>query len=67
MSNPFDTPEGLHLVLSNDEQQHSLWPQFLPTPQGWRVVHGPAPRNECLNYVDTNWSDLRPASLRHPA
>jgi MbtH protein len=67
MSNPFDTPDTPTLVLQNDEQQHSLWPGFLPLPKGWTAVHGPAPRAECLSYVDSHWTDLRPASLRNAA
>ncbi|WP_374591921.1 MbtH family protein [Aquabacterium sp.] len=67
MSNPFDTPDTATLVLQNDEQQYSLWPSFLPLPKGWTAVHGPAPRAECLTYVDTHWTDLRPASLRNAA
>lgn len=67
MSNPFDTPDTPTLVLQNDEQQYSLWPNFLPLPKGWTVVHGPDTRVECLAYVDTHWADLRPASLRNAA
>ena len=67
MSNPFDTPDIPTIVLQNDEQQFSLWPGFLPLPKGWTTVHGPAPRAECLAYVDDNWTDLRPASLRKAA
>lgn len=63
MSNPFDDADGTFLVLVNDENQHSLWPQFAEVPAGWRTVHGPAARQECLDYVETNWTDMRPASL----
>ncbi|UJW32888.1 MbtH family protein [Saccharothrix sp. AJ9571] len=64
MSNPFDNPDGTFSVLVNDEQQHSLWPEFAEVPAGWTVAFGPAARQECLDYVETNWTDLRPASLR---
>jgi uncharacterized protein YbdZ (MbtH family) len=63
-SNPFDDENGTFHVLVNDEEQHSLWPTFKAVPQGWRVVFGPAGRQECLDYVDANWTDLRPKSLR---
>ncbi|GEC05440.1 protein MbtH [Streptomyces spinoverrucosus] len=62
-SNPFEDPEGVYLVLVNDENQHSLWPDFVDVPAGWRVVHGPAPRQACLEYVETHWTDMRPRSL----
>ncbi|MBB6122110.1 MbtH family protein [Nocardiopsis algeriensis] len=64
MTNPFDDPDGTFLVLVNDEDQHSLWPEFAPVPAGWTAVHGPTGRDEALRYVDTHWTDLRPRSLR---
>ncbi|GLU48917.1 MbtH family protein [Nocardiopsis ansamitocini] len=64
MSNPFDDTEGVFLVLVNDEDQHSLWPEFAEVPAGWRIVHGPGSREEALDYVNANWGDLRPRSLR---
>ncbi|MGC5015683.1 MbtH family protein [Streptosporangium sp. DT93] len=62
--NPFDDPDGIFVVLVNDEEQHSLWPSKLAVPAGWRVVHGEAARQECLDYVETNWTDIRPRSAR---
>jgi MbtH protein len=62
--NPFDDEDGTFLVLVNAEEQHSLWPEFAPVPSGWTVSFGPAPRSECLVYVEENWTDLRPRSLR---
>lgn len=63
MANLFEDQTGVYLVLVNDEGQHSLWPETIAVPAGWRVVHGPAPRDQCLAYVDDNWTDMRPASL----
>ncbi|AGZ39863.1 MbtH family protein [Actinoplanes friuliensis] len=63
-SNPFDDENGTFHVLVNDEEQHSLWPSFKDVPAGWRSVFGPAPRAEAVAYVDANWTDLRPRSLR---
>ncbi|SIO89916.1 MbtH family protein [Nocardiopsis sp. JB363] len=64
MTNPFDDADGTFLVLVNDEEQHSLWPEFAQVPQGWTPVYGPVPRDEALEYVDIHWTDLRPLSLR---
>lgn len=64
MTNPFDDTAGTFLVLVNDEDQHSLWPEFADVPDGWRAVYGPADREDALAYVETNWTDLRPKSLR---
>lgn len=63
MSNPFDNEDGQFLVLVNDEGQHSLWPVFADVPAGWTTVHGPAARPDCVEYVETNWTDMRPKSL----
>ena len=63
-ANPFDDDAGRFYVLVNDEDQHSLWPVFADVPAGWRVVFGEASREDCLSYVEQNWIDLRPRSLR---
>ncbi|MHA6626142.1 MbtH family protein [Pseudonocardia sichuanensis] len=62
--NPFDDPDGTFRVLVNDEDQHSLWPDFAPVPAGWRPAFGPGTRAACLEFVEQHWSDLRPRSLR---
>lgn len=63
MANPFDNDELNFLVLINDEQQRSLWPEFITRPQGWGLEFGPANRQDCLDYIDRHWKDMRPASL----
>ena len=63
-TNPFDDEDGTFVVLVNDEDQHSLWPTFADVPGGWRTVFGAAARAECLAYVEENWTDMRPRSLR---
>lgn len=64
MANPFDDPDGDFLVLVNTEDQHSLWPAAIAVPGGWTTVHGPARRDDCLEYVRVHWTDMRPLSLR---
>ncbi|MFE2533819.1 MbtH family protein [Streptomyces sp. NPDC059371] len=63
-TNPFDDADGRFYVVVNDEEQHSLWPVFAEVPAGWRVVFGEAAKAECLEYVEQNWTDLRPKSLQ---
>ncbi|MDA2890244.1 MbtH family protein [Mycolicibacterium sp. BiH015] len=63
-TNPFDDEDGTFFVLSNDEQQYSLWPAFADIPAGWRVVFGESTRSDCLAHVEQNWTDMRPRSLR---
>ena len=62
--NPFDDDNGTFFVLVNDEEQHSLWPTFADVPAGWRVAYGEADRAACLEYIEQNWPDIRPKSLR---
>ncbi|MGY1900753.1 MbtH family protein [Nocardia gipuzkoensis] len=63
-SNPFDDDESEFYVLVNDEEQFSLWPTFADVPAGWQVAFGASSRAACLEYVDQNWTDMRPKSLR---
>ncbi|MDT5298814.1 MAG: MbtH protein [Mycobacterium sp.] len=63
-NNPFDDEAGTFFVLVNGEDQHSLWPAFSDVPAGWRVVFGESTRADCLTYVEENWTDMRPRSLR---
>ena len=53
-----------YVVLQNIELQYSLWPSGNDIPAGWSVVHGAASRQEALDYVESHWTDMRPASLR---
>ncbi|MGW5326626.1 MbtH family protein [Streptomyces sp. NPDC004014] len=62
--NPFDDESGRFFVLVNDEEQYSLWPAFAEIPAGWRAVFGEEGRAECLDFVEKNWADMRPRSLR---
>ncbi|WP_410539911.1 MbtH family protein [Streptomyces sp. KL2] len=62
-SNPFEDNDAQYYVLVNDEGQHSLWPAFAEVPAGWTVVHGQDGRQACLDYVNENWTDMRPLSL----
>lgn len=62
--NPFDDESGSFFVLVNDEEQHSLWPSFADLPDGWRVAFGEADRAACLEFIEQNWTDIRPKTLR---
>ncbi|CQD13722.1 protein MbtH [Mycobacterium lentiflavum] len=63
-TNPFDDDDGDFFVLVNDEEQHSLWPDFANIPAGWRVAYGKADRTACVDYIERNWPDIRSKSLR---
>ena len=63
MTNPFEDEDGIYVVLINDEGQYSLWPDFIDIPAGWTIVHPPDKRDVCLDYINKNWTDMRPKSL----
>ncbi|MGF7045582.1 MbtH protein [Paenibacillus sp. DS2015] len=63
MTNPFENTDGTYLVLMNDEGQYSLWPAFAQIPAGWNVVYEQASRQECLNHINSQWTDMRPKSV----
>ncbi|WP_119270306.1 MbtH family protein [Taklimakanibacter deserti] len=63
-TNPFDGESGTFLVLLNEEEQYSLWPAHIDVPAGRRIVHPADSRRACLDFIDGNWTDMRPKSLR---
>lgn len=63
MANPFEDPDASYRVLVNHEGQHSLWPASQPVPGGWSVAHDTDSRASCLEYIEENWTDMRPKSL----
>jgi MbtH protein len=63
MTNPFEDVTGDYWVLVNDEGQHSLWPAFREVPAGWTAVRPTDKRQACLDWIEANWTDMRPRSL----
>jgi MbtH-like protein len=41
-THPFEDENGTYLALVNNEDQYSLWPEYIDVPAGWTTVHGPA-------------------------
>jgi len=64
MTNPFEDENADYLVLINHEEQYSLWPAFRDIPAGWTATGPRGKRRECLDWIDKNWTDMRPKSLR---
>jgi MbtH protein len=63
VANPFDDEDGSFFALINDEGQYSLWPAFAQVPGGWKIVFGEDSRKACLDFIEENWTDMRPRSL----
>lgn len=62
-TNPFEDPEGRYIVLANDEGQHSMWPSRIAVPEGWQIVKDESSKQECGDYIEEHWTDLRPRSV----
>ncbi|MEU6582881.1 MbtH family protein [Nocardia sp. NPDC046763] len=63
-TNPFDDEDGQFSVLINHEEQYCLWPSFAEIPNGWHRAFGEDSRNACMEYIEKNWTDMRPKTLR---
>ena len=63
-TNPFDDDNGSFFVLVDDRDQHSLWPTFAEGPRWLEDGVRQASREVCLDYIERNWTDIRPRKLR---
>ncbi|MGG6293702.1 MbtH family protein [Leptolyngbya sp. AN02str] len=55
----------LYQVVVNHEEQYSIWFSDRPLPFGWQTVGKSGTKQECLDYIETVWTDMRPLSLRN--
>jgi MbtH protein len=60
----WDSEDAVFKVVINDEEQYSIWPEYKDVPAGWRAVGPVGKKAECLEYINANWTDMRPRSLR---
>ena len=56
--------DTIYKVVVNEEEQYSIWPSFKQIPAGWKDTGKQGPKQECLDYVNDVWTDMRPLSLR---
>lgn len=54
----------MYKVIVNEEEQYSLWPTFLPIPEGWGDAGKSGTKEECLTFIKEVWTDITPLSLR---
>lgn len=52
------------VVVVNHEEQYSVWPADRDVPAGWRALEVCGLREECLDYIEVHWTDIRPLSMR---
>ncbi|MEV6433836.1 MbtH family protein [Streptomyces anulatus] len=60
---PVRAPEAW-LAVVNDEGQHSLWAAGAALPEGWRAAGFEGGREECLAWIEREWTDISPLSTR---
>ncbi|MBW0446970.1 MbtH family NRPS accessory protein [bacterium M00.F.Ca.ET.228.01.1.1] len=51
-------------VVVNHEAQYSIWPAWKAKPNGWQAAGFTGNREQCLEFVRKEWTDLRPLSVR---
>src|ERR1700722_4353801 len=54
----------VYKVVVNHEEQYSIWPVERENPLGWKEAGKQGKKAECLEYINTVWTDMRPLSLR---
>jgi MbtH protein len=65
MSAEHNTQEAtVYNVVVNHEEQYSIWPDYRQVPEGWRRAGKTGTKQECLEFIKTIWTDMRPLSLR---
>ena len=60
-----ETNDGIqYLVVVNHEEQYTIWAADRELPLGWKSIGDPRSKADCLQYIEENWTDMRPLSLR---
>lgn len=64
MSTDEKDPFSTYKVVVNHEEQYSIWPAERENARGWRDAGKVGNKQECLEYIQEVWTDMRPLSLR---
>ena len=59
-----DVDTQTYKVVVNHEEQYSIWPADRENALGWRDGGKSGTKQECLDYINEVWTDMRPLSLR---
>lgn len=62
--NAYTIDGDLFKAIINDEEQYSIWPEKKDVPSGWKEVGFTGTKSQVTEFIDKNWTDMRPASLR---
>ncbi|MEM8808439.1 MAG: MbtH family NRPS accessory protein [Cyanobacteria bacterium P01_G01_bin.38] len=64
MNTPASENSTVYKVVLNYEEQYSIWPADRETPPGWNDAGKDGTKQDCLDYIEEVWTDMRPLSLR---
>ncbi|MBP1207092.1 MbtH protein [Duganella sp. 1411] len=53
-----------YVVVKNEEEQYAILPEHQSVPAGWKVAGPKGEKRHCLDYIQDNWTDMRPLSVR---
>lgn len=59
-----DPQSERYTVVINHEEQYSIWPEGRAIPAGWREAGMAGEKADCLAWIKTHWTDMRPLSVR---
>ncbi len=58
------SPQTRYQVVVNHEEQYAIYPGQQALPKGWKAVGKSGNLQDCMNYIEEVWTDMRPLSLR---
>ena len=61
---PDEEDTQTYKVVVNHEEQYSIWPADRENALGWSDVGKDGTKQECLDYIEEVWTDMRPLSLQ---
>jgi MbtH protein len=59
-----DEASEAYRVVTNHEEQYSIWPAEKENAPGWRDAGFKGSKADALAYINEHWTDMRPLSLR---
>lgn len=59
-----DEDTRVYKVVVNHEEQYSIWFADRENALGWWDTGKVGTKKECLEHIETVWTDMRPLSLR---
>lgn len=59
-----ETQAETYRVVVNQQEHYSIWPAHRELPAGWSEVGKAGSEDECLTWIESVWTDMRPLGLR---